>query len=98
MAGGTGRAELSFRLPRAYQLTYTPELATLVNGVVEELAAGNSIAGTMNQRRRDSDTAERLPTIRAQAKEANTDGLGERYSPSTLVTCGSPDSQPHHPR
>ncbi|HZY69281.1 MAG TPA: hypothetical protein VFE52_11870 [Devosia sp.] len=69
--------------PRAYQLPYSPELASLVNGVIEELKAGNSIAGTMNQLHRERDTAERLAEdIEIEANgRADPDLLGERYVP-----------------
>lgn len=70
-------------LPRAYQLPYSAELATLVNGAIEQLEAGNSIAGTMNQVHRERDTAERLAEdVQLQANgKPNTELLGERYVP-----------------
>ena len=69
--------------PRAYMLPYNRELAELVNGAVEDIEAGESVAGVLTKERDLPDTADRMASDmeRELSGKPSEDGFGERYVP-----------------
>lgn len=69
--------------PRAYMLPYSSELAELVNGAVEQIEAGETVAGTLTKERALPDTADRMASEmeRELSGKPSNDTFGERYVP-----------------
>jgi len=69
--------------PRSYMLPYSAELAELVNGAVEQIEAGETVAGALTKERARPDTADRMAgeVERQLSAKPSAETLGERYVP-----------------